>query len=101
MDEKLEEIRIEVRTGKSESFSEESDNARTFEGILCVPNDEELKNEIMSEARETPYTAHPGSTKMYQDLKKSFWWNGMKRDITAFVERCLACQQEGLTSTTA
>ena len=58
------------------------------EGCAC----QTTKNEIMSEAHETPYTAHPGSTKMYQDLKKSFWWNGMKRDIAAFVERCLACQ---------
>ena len=93
MDAKLEEIRVEVRTGKSGNFSEESDNALMFEGRLCVPDNEELKNEIMSEAHETPYTAHPGSTKMYQDLKKSFWWNGMKRDIVAFVEHCLACQQ--------
>ena len=93
MDAKLEEIRVEVRTGESGSFGEEGDNALTFEGRLCIPNNEELKNEIMSEAHETPYTAHPGSTKMYQDLKKSFWWNGMKRDISTFVERCLACQQ--------
>ena len=50
MDAKLEEIRVEVRTGKSGSFSEESDNALIFEGRLCVPDNEELKNEIMSEA---------------------------------------------------
>ena len=30
---------------------------------------------------------------MYQDLKRHFWWNGMKRDVTEFVERCLTCQQ--------
>ena len=49
MDAKLEEIRMQVRIGKSGSFSEESDNALIFEGRLCVPNDEELKNGIMSE----------------------------------------------------
>ena len=82
-----------MRTGKEESYREEADNAITFEGRLCVPNDEALRNEIMSEAHETPYTAHPGSTKMYQDMKKQFWWDGMKRSIASFVERCLACQQ--------
>ncbi|KAG8481101.1 hypothetical protein CXB51_025847 [Gossypium anomalum] len=37
---------------------------------------------------------HPGSTKMYNDLKKKlYWWVGMKRDISEFVSRCLICQQ--------
>jgi len=40
---------------------------------LCVPNNPELKDEIISEAHYTPYTAHPGSTKMYQDLQHDFW----------------------------
>ncbi|XP_042067246.1 uncharacterized protein LOC121810551 [Salvia splendens] len=63
MDAKLEEIRVEVRTGESGNFSEEGDNALTFEGRLCMPNSEELKNEVMSEAHETPYTAHPGTNR--------------------------------------
>nr|GFB40758.1 retrotransposable element Tf2 [Tanacetum cinerariifolium] len=36
---------------------------------------------------------HPGSTKMYHDLKQHFWWSGMKRDVATFVSRCLICQQ--------
>ncbi|XP_041998258.1 uncharacterized protein LOC121748081 [Salvia splendens] len=60
----LEKIRLKVRTGKEKSYHKEEDNTLTFEGRLCVPNDEALRNEIMSEAHETPYTAHPGSTKM-------------------------------------
>lgn len=60
---------------------------------ICVPNKEDLKYDIMNEAHNTPYTAHPGSTKMYRDLKTNFHWPGMKNDIAAFVERCLACQQ--------
>ena len=69
----LEKIRSGVRAGEQENFHEEADNALTYKGRLCVPKDEELRNEIMREAHETPYTAHPGSTKMYQDLKKQFW----------------------------
>ena len=36
---------------------------------------------------------HPGSNKMYNDLKKMYWWPGMKRDIFEFVSKCLICQQ--------
>nr|GFD39568.1 putative reverse transcriptase domain-containing protein [Tanacetum cinerariifolium] len=36
---------------------------------------------------------HPGSTKMYHDLKQYFWWSGMKRDVATFVSKCLICQQ--------
>ncbi|KAL1534042.1 hypothetical protein AAHA92_31446 [Salvia divinorum] len=92
-DKALEKVRLRVREGEQGKFREEADNALTYEGRLCVPNDERLRNEILTEAHETLYTAHPGSTKMYQDLKGAFWWDGMKRDIASFVEKCLACQQ--------
>jgi hypothetical protein len=42
----------------------------------------------MEEAHNTPYSIHPGGTKMYQDLKGTFWWHGMKRDIAFFIARC-------------
>jgi hypothetical protein len=47
----------------------------------------------MSEAYHSSYTAHPGGTKMYCDMKGLYWWNNMKRDIAKFVEQCLTCQQ--------
>jgi len=47
----------------------------------------------MEEAHHTPYTVHPRVTKMYQDLRTNFWWEGMKRDIANFVLKCLTCQQ--------
>ena len=36
---------------------------------------------------------HPGSTKIYQDLKVSYWWSGMKRDVSEFVAKCMVCQK--------
>ncbi|KAL0551537.1 hypothetical protein IC582_010626 [Cucumis melo] len=36
---------------------------------------------------------HPGSTKMYQDLKQVYWWCNMKREVAEFVSKCLVCQQ--------
>ncbi|GJY69296.1 putative nucleotidyltransferase, ribonuclease H [Tanacetum coccineum] len=41
----------------------------------------------------SPFSIHPGSTKMYHDLKQHFWWSGMKRDVATFVSKCLICQQ--------
>jgi hypothetical protein len=48
---------------------------------------------ILKEAHETVYSIHPDSENMYQDLKKRFWWYGMKRDITKYVAICDNCQR--------
>jgi IS30 family transposase len=53
----------------------------------------EIKELILKEAHETPYSIHPGSTKMYMDLKKLFWWNNMKQEIAKFVSECHTCQR--------
>nr|GFB73655.1 retrotransposon protein, putative, Ty3-gypsy subclass [Tanacetum cinerariifolium] len=46
-----------------------------------------------SEAHSSPFSVHPGSMKMYHDLKQFFWWSGMKGDVATFVARCLIYQQ--------
>ena len=48
---------------------------------------------ILEEAHSGSFAIHPGSTKMYQDLKMSFWWSEMKRDVSEFVTKCLGCQR--------
>ena len=58
---------------------------------ICVLNDEEIKNQILYEAHNTPYVMHSGTTKMYRDLKRYFWWSGMKRDVVMYLARCLTC----------
>ncbi|GKA56888.1 putative reverse transcriptase domain-containing protein [Tanacetum coccineum] len=52
-----------------------------------------LREKVMTEAHSSPFTIHPGSTKMYRDLKQYFWWNGMKQDVATFVSKCMTCQQ--------
>ena len=47
----------------------------------------------MKEAHDSKVSIHPGSTKMYQDLKQSFWWTRMKRDIARFVSQCDVCRR--------
>ena len=60
---------------------------------MCTEAAEKIKEKIMNEAHCTLYTAHPGSTKMYQDLRSTFWWEEMKKDIANFVQKYLVCQQ--------
>ena len=47
----------------------------------------------MNEAHNSPYAMHPGSTKMYHNMKMHYWWPGMKKEIAEYVARCLTCQQ--------
>ncbi|GFS41476.1 hypothetical protein Acr_00g0074550 [Actinidia rufa] len=69
------------------------DKALRFQGRLCVPNIPEVKRQVLEEAHNTKFTMHPGGTKMYRDLKETFWWPGMKKEIAEFVSQCLSCQQ--------
>ncbi|OAY81215.1 Transposon Ty3-G Gag-Pol polyprotein [Ananas comosus] len=61
--------------------------------VAGVPADSGIKEEILAEAHRAPYTVHPGSTKMYKDLKLTYWWPGMKKEVADFVAKCLTCQQ--------
>jgi hypothetical protein len=54
-------------------FEEDEQGVIWYKVCICVPADSELKEVIMKEAHETPYSIHPGGTKMYQDLKEQFW----------------------------
>ena len=60
---------------------------------LCAPTIDDLRSNIILEAHGSRYSIHPGSTNMYHDLKEIYWWEGMKRDISMFVEECPNCQQ--------
>jgi hypothetical protein len=45
----------------------------------------------MAETHSSKFSIHPSSSKMYQDLKPSFWWTKMKKEITTYVTRCDNC----------
>ena len=93
LDPMLHRIRDEAKEGKNTEFSLSSDGILNFRGRVCVPDDPELRTQILTEAHATPYSVHPGATKMYKDLKEKFWWSGMKGDVAKFVEKCLTCQR--------
>ncbi|WVZ84395.1 hypothetical protein U9M48_031432 [Paspalum notatum var. saurae] len=64
-----------------------------YKNRICVPDVGSIKKLILSEAHDTAYSIHPGSTKMYHDLKKRFWWYGMKRAVAEYVVVCDTCQR--------
>jgi hypothetical protein len=64
-----------------------------FHGRLAVPQKCQVKEEILKEAHRTRYTVHPGENKMYQDLKKIYWWKRMKVDIAKYVASFGVCQR--------
>ena len=90
----MERFKKKAEEGKQTNFFLSEDGVLRYKGVrVCLPNDEEIKREILYEAYNTLYTTHPGTTKMYRDLKRYFWWPRMKRDVVEYVARCLTCQQ--------
>jgi hypothetical protein len=62
-----------------------------FRNRLCVPKGE-ARGVLLDEAHNSAYSIHPGTTKMYLDLKTRYWWRGMKKEIAQYVARCDTCQ---------
>ncbi|KAE8714558.1 hypothetical protein F3Y22_tig00110195pilonHSYRG00185 [Hibiscus syriacus] len=86
--------RIEqVKNKEIKDFEIKSDRNLYCKGRIVIPDNDDLKKEILTEAHCSPLTMHPGGTKMYMDLKDRFWWSGMKRSITEFVSKCLICHK--------
>ena len=92
-DEDIQEIKKNMRCGKAPGFSEDEQGMVWFGNRICVPNHREAKQLILKEAHGSPYSIHPGSTKMYQNLKQNYWWVSMKQEIAKFVAQCDVCQR--------
>src|SRR6266542_591583 len=92
-DKKILEIKQHIKDGKAPYFREDEQGTVWLKQRLCVPDIKPLRETILKEAHDSAYSIHPGSTKMYQDLKEYYWWYGMKRDIAEYVALCDTCQR--------
>jgi hypothetical protein len=88
-------IRKGMRGGypKVSCFREDAEGTLLFKDRLVVPKKETLKKKILDEAHTLRYSIHPGSTKMYHDLRQQLWWTQLKRETTHYVSECDTCQK--------
>jgi len=93
VDTSLNRVREQLGSDEAKDFSLGSDGILRFQGRVCVPDDVEVKKVILEEGHKSCLSLHPGMTKMYQDLKEAFWWQGMKKDVAQFVSAYLTCQK--------
>jgi hypothetical protein len=89
-DEDLQIIKQKLAEGdpKYTCFHKDHQDVIWFGKRLVVPVDSEIKKIILDEAHKSKFSIHPGSTKMYQDLKQNFWLSNMKVDIAKYVAEC-------------
>nr|GEZ94555.1 putative reverse transcriptase domain-containing protein [Tanacetum cinerariifolium] len=74
-----------------EKLEPHADRTLCLNGRSWLPCYEDLRSVIMHESYKSKYSIHPGSDKMYQDIKKLYWWPNMKSNITTYVSKCLTC----------
>jgi hypothetical protein len=69
---KYKRLRIWLLKGRGPDFTEDEQGTVWFKDRMCVPDIESLRDTILKEAHDSDYSIHPGSTKMYQDLKRKY-----------------------------
>jgi hypothetical protein len=89
-DEGMSYIKRRMREGdpKVAYFRKDAEWALWFKERLVVSRRETLKKKILDEAHTSSYSIHPGSTKMYDDLRQQFWWTRMKCEAACYVSEC-------------
>ena len=92
------EVRAEIESrrtleGRFSGYVLEFDGIVHHMGHIYVPVSGDLRTLVLSEAHCASYSAHPRVKKMHVDLKKLYFWVGMRYNVSDFVARCLECQR--------
>jgi hypothetical protein len=84
---------LKQKVKRYKCFCQDRKGILWFEDRLVVPKNRDLKKILLDEAHLSKFSMHPGSTKMYHDLKPLYWWTRMKREIAKYVSECDTCQR--------
>ncbi|GJR44359.1 putative reverse transcriptase domain-containing protein [Tanacetum coccineum] len=76
---------------RTEKLEPRADGTLCFNGRSWLPCYSDLRTVIMHESHKSKYSIHSGSDKMYQDMKKLYWWPNIKANIATYVSKCLTC----------
>jgi ribonuclease HI len=85
--------RLSQNDPKYKCFRQDPNGTIWFGQRLIVPGDPTLRKKILDETHLSKFSIHPGSNKMYQDLKGNFRWSNMKVDIAKYVSECDTCSR--------
>ncbi|GJR88373.1 putative reverse transcriptase domain-containing protein [Tanacetum coccineum] len=84
-------MKAENLRGMDKAFEIRPDGTRCIKNRSWLPLFGNLRDLITHESHKSKYSIHPGFDKMYQDLKKLYWWPNMKAIIAEYVGKCLTC----------
>jgi hypothetical protein len=90
-DKKIQEIKRNIKKEKSHGFLKDEEGVLWYKVRICVLDIKQLKDKILREANKSAYSIHPGGNKIYHDLKVTYWWYSMKRDVVKYVAPCDNC----------
>lgn len=93
IDGEVDQMKRDLVFEKFRDFSLAEDGTLYFRDRIVVPQFELMTEKVMKEAHDTPLSIHPGSTKMYRDLRQRYWWSEMKQDIARYVAMCDVCRR--------
>ncbi|KAD3338077.1 hypothetical protein E3N88_33598 [Mikania micrantha] len=90
---KKENLTLEAMRGMDKQIKQKDDGAYYLMDRIWIPRYGGLRGVVMDEAHKIRYSVHPGSDKMYHDLKATYWWPNMKSEIATYVSKCLTCSK--------
>ncbi|GJY01114.1 putative reverse transcriptase domain-containing protein [Tanacetum coccineum] len=90
---KQENVLMENLHGLDQQMEKKEGESLYFMDRIWVPLIGDVRTMIMDEAHKSKYSVHPGADKMYYDLRDTYWWPRMKRDIATYVSKCLTCSK--------
>lgn len=78
-DPEIELLKQKIRSKEaSEEWKIHEDSGLRYKERMVVPKDKRVRERVLKEAHNTRFAMHPGSNKMYRDLKRRNWWKRIK-----------------------